>query len=785
LIPKKGELGSIKNWRPISLLNNIYKVLSKALNNRLKKISARVLSRAQKGFTQDRYIQECIINIIESISHANANKVPSFVLALDMAKAFDTVQHKFLHAVYKFFGLGERFIGMIETLTTNRNACIIWDDGTLSDPFDLGTGNGQGNAPSPLQFNMAFQILLFKFELDPLIKSIYALSGPEHILPTLAPFAKRPFEVSNVELISIKPGHRAECDAGTGKVEAFADDGTGIGQAEEGAIASVKNNLEQFSVISGLHCNVEKSQIMCIGTDIIPDCIVNSGFQVCNKLRILGFDIDSRLENLESNFVPVIEKILRIRNFWSRFNLSLAGRIGIAKSLMLSQISYCGCILNPSQDQLNMIRKIIAGFVVGKLNIAQARVFIATEKNGCGMIDPEQFIVAQQAAWIKKINGNIIDNWRRTLWWLCGGNIKILDPQLVDKTINPVIYNISLSYKKFKTRFYRLACPIEDSYVMCNPELPLTRNSSMLVDFRLFKNVLNHNLVTNLSKLKISDISENLFLNRKTEIEEFLNTDIDLVTYMRLSEAFEIARIRHIVPEPVQFPTLDRFLDTRRKGSKPFRRILSDKKINLSQERNLKTFCDITGTGAKSEKILKQICTNWDCHFMPNKIRDFAFKFYNNTLGLNSRVKHFNLNINESCTFCVLKKNFPAQRETFLHLFFDCEYTNSLHTLLINKFLPDLQMRMAHRSQLLNLIFYAMTNESNDYFFLRIFIITWNYVIWECKLNKHLISPHIAFYSLVHYMKKMLCVSARLRYELDNCNLLLCREWNEHARGGR
>jgi hypothetical protein len=50
LIPKKGDTSNIKNWRPISLLSCLYKVLSRALNNRLKKARSYIFSRAQKGF---------------------------------------------------------------------------------------------------------------------------------------------------------------------------------------------------------------------------------------------------------------------------------------------------------------------------------------------------------------------------------------------------------------------------------------------------------------------------------------------------------------------------------------------------------------------------------------------------------------------------------------------------------------------------------------------------------------------------------------------------------------
>jgi hypothetical protein len=48
LIPKKGDLTQIKNWRPISLLSNFYKLISRAINVRLKAIAPRILSRRKR-----------------------------------------------------------------------------------------------------------------------------------------------------------------------------------------------------------------------------------------------------------------------------------------------------------------------------------------------------------------------------------------------------------------------------------------------------------------------------------------------------------------------------------------------------------------------------------------------------------------------------------------------------------------------------------------------------------------------------------------------------------------
>ncbi len=118
LIPKKGDATKIKNWRPISLLSCLYKVISRALNNRLKKATGYIFSRSQKGFTSDRHIQEVLINVVEMISHCKSNGISGAILSIDQAKAFDSISHKYMREVYKFFGFGPNFTKLLETLET-------------------------------------------------------------------------------------------------------------------------------------------------------------------------------------------------------------------------------------------------------------------------------------------------------------------------------------------------------------------------------------------------------------------------------------------------------------------------------------------------------------------------------------------------------------------------------------------------------------------------------------------------------------------------------------------
>jgi hypothetical protein len=164
LIPKKGNNVFLKNWRPISLLSCSYKIILRALNNRLKKVTSRIFSRAQKGFVKERQIQEVLINTVENISFFRNFNLDKAVVTIEFAKAFDSVDHSFLISTLEFFGFGPYLINMVRTLCTNRKACILLDDSNPSRVFNLETGVAQGDCPSPILYNLVDQILIFKLE---------------------------------------------------------------------------------------------------------------------------------------------------------------------------------------------------------------------------------------------------------------------------------------------------------------------------------------------------------------------------------------------------------------------------------------------------------------------------------------------------------------------------------------------------------------------------------------------------------------------------------------------
>jgi hypothetical protein len=173
LIPKKGDTTMIKNWRPISLLSCFYKIWSKAVDARLEKIIGKVTSLSQKAYNKKRYIQESLINTIDTIRHCEHNGVGGAILAIDQKKAFDSVYHGYMREVYRFFGFGPDFIKLLETIGTNRTARIIFCDNQYSGEISLERGFAQGNSPSPKKYNIGEQILIFRLEFDPSVAGVY------------------------------------------------------------------------------------------------------------------------------------------------------------------------------------------------------------------------------------------------------------------------------------------------------------------------------------------------------------------------------------------------------------------------------------------------------------------------------------------------------------------------------------------------------------------------------------------------------------------------------------
>jgi hypothetical protein len=110
LIPKVKEPQSLKDLRPISLCNMLYKIISKVLAGRLKGILHEIISLNQSAFVSGRLITDNILMTYE-MTHFLKNKrggnTGYLALKLDMSKAYDRVEWDFIKAMLIKLGFNQ------------------------------------------------------------------------------------------------------------------------------------------------------------------------------------------------------------------------------------------------------------------------------------------------------------------------------------------------------------------------------------------------------------------------------------------------------------------------------------------------------------------------------------------------------------------------------------------------------------------------------------------------------------------------------------------------------
>ena len=114
LISKEKNQVSIKRYRPISLCNSSYKILSKIILNRIKKVIRHLISENQGGFIARRNIYDNILLLQEVIHSSHNHKEAGMAIKLDVASAFDRIRHSYIFRVMERYGFPSNFIRWIK-----------------------------------------------------------------------------------------------------------------------------------------------------------------------------------------------------------------------------------------------------------------------------------------------------------------------------------------------------------------------------------------------------------------------------------------------------------------------------------------------------------------------------------------------------------------------------------------------------------------------------------------------------------------------------------------------
>ena len=158
-------------WRPISLLNYDYKIISKVIFLRLRNVMDSIVNIDQTCSIFGRSILDNLHLMRNVIDYVNSKNIKAAILSLDQSKAFDRVSHDYLFSVLDKLGFGENFISWIRLLYTDARSSI-YVNGQVSVPFNISRSVRQGCSLSPLLYVLCMEPFAHKIRRDLFIKGL-------------------------------------------------------------------------------------------------------------------------------------------------------------------------------------------------------------------------------------------------------------------------------------------------------------------------------------------------------------------------------------------------------------------------------------------------------------------------------------------------------------------------------------------------------------------------------------------------------------------------------------
>ena len=617
----------LKNWRPISLLSVLYKILSTAIANRLKKVLDVLISKSQTGFLKGRYISENTRLVYDIMHYLEKKNIPGLLMLVDFQKAFDSVSWLFLSNVLKFFNFGSSFCKWIDVLNNNVKAYIN-QSGFLSESFNIKRGCKQGDPIASYLFLLCAQVLLMMMVTNNQIKGI-----------------------------TVENHHY--------KITQFADDTTIFLDGSQDSLVAALNTLEIFGNLSGLKVNTEKTKLVWLGRKKHSLDKLETKETLSwgtTDFNLLGINFSVNLNDIpELNYNPILNKTKKILNTWRKRHLTPLGKITVIKSFVISSFSHLfSSIPSPTKQSLLELSQLMYSFIWNNKpnKISKNQLTNDYIHGGLKMINLENYILSQKLAWIKRLFLFKDAPWVHLFSKIADHErLYLLGPMwsesLAQQISNPFWKEVISAWSKFTYKLSlenceKLTCPL-----WYNPQI--SRQPLFLPHwYRAGINAPSDIIDSDGNILTLSEITK--LYRIKSNFLEYLRVQRCLKKYLMDVDISKLVLIGPTIP-----PFLKIIL-CEVKGSKQFYNILNVQYDNCNLKNKWSNILQCTIDKIEWVKIYKLCFKTIHC----NEFIWFQYRIIQRILGTGAYLHKVGISINPDCTFC------GSSAETLQHLFVNC-----------------------------------------------------------------------------------------------------------------